>query len=79
MLWEALRQPGNPFHDRGALAHLRETSAKRYAQAYGRWLAWLQQADPMALTDPPLERLSEPRLRDWVAALNCLRPSSRLM
>ena len=79
MLWEALRQPGNPFHDRGALAHLRASSAKLCAQGYGRWLAWLQQADPAALTDPPLARPSEPRLRDWVAALNYLRPSSRLM
>lgn len=78
-LWKALRQKGDPFDDRGALAHLRESSARMYSRAYARWLEWLRLADPDALAEPPVGRATLPRLRAWLEDMGSLLPTSRAM
>ncbi len=78
-MWAALRQPGGPFDDRGALAHLRETSVQTLAKRYGRWLEWLRRTDPTALDEPPSERVTLPRLKAWLEDLVHTRPMTRLM
>ncbi len=76
-LWLALRQRGGPFDDRGALAHLRDSSARMYVSAYGRWLEWLRREDPAALNIHPALRATLPRMRTWLEAMQPLQPTSR--
>lgn len=79
MMWSMLCQEGGPFDDYGALAHLRRPSLDMYAEAYGRWLEWLRQSEPAALTEAPVERVSMSRLRAWLASSPHLHVSSRLI
>ena len=78
-MWAALRQNGGPFDDRGALAGLRETSMETLQNRYGRWLEWLRRTEPAALGALPAARLTLPRLRAWLEALQHTAPMSRLM
>lgn len=78
-MWTALLQTGGPFDDRGALAHLRETSVETLKNRYGRWLEWLRRTEPAALSEPPTARATLPRIRGWLAALAHMAPMSRLM
>ena len=78
-MWTALRKPGGPFDDRGALTDLRETSMETLQNRYGRWLEWLRRSDPAALEAPPAVRVTLPRLASWLEALAHTAPMSRLM
>lgn len=77
-MWTGLRTQGGPFDDRGRFADLRETSCRTLQAHYGRWLAWLASAEPMALTEPPTQRGSVDRFRRWLDALSHVRPMTKL-
>jgi len=78
LMWERLMQPGGPLDDRGALAHLRETSRQSLRAHYGRWLAWLGKTEPEAFAVDPPARVTVPRLQAWLEDLAHVRPMSRL-
>lgn len=79
MMWEALRKQAGPFDDRGALAHLRQTSCDTLELRYARWMKWLESTDPDALSLPPAERASLARLQHWLEALAHTKPMTQLM
>jgi len=78
-MWLDLRQHGGPFDDRGALQHLRDTTLRIYLEAYSRWLEWLRLTDLATLAEPPVGRATLPRLRAWLASMDVLNSTSRLM
>lgn len=78
-LWEDLVREGGPLDDRGPLSHLRETSRQTLINHYGRWLAWVQQTEPEALSVPPVQRATLDRLQRWLDDLSHTRPMSRLV
>ena len=78
LMWERLMQPGGPLDDRGALAHLRETSRRTLRAHYGRWLAWLGKTEPEAFAVDPPARVTVPRLQAWLEDLDHVRPMSQL-
>ncbi|SUZ33312.1 Tyrosine recombinase XerD [Roseibaca ekhonensis] len=79
VLWTSLMQQGGPFDDRGAFAHLRDTSRKTLSDSYGRWLEWLNRYEPDVLGEAPAQRASIERLRVWLAALGHNSNMTRLM
>ena len=79
VMWDELLRNAGPLDEPGGLAHLRQTSCKSLAARYSRWLKWLSINDPVALSLPPAERATVPRLQAWLEALIHTRPMSRLM
>ena len=79
MMWNALRKQAGPLDDRGALAHLRQTSCNTLELRYARWMKWLETTDPDAFSLPPEERATLARIQDWLDALSHTKPMSQLM
>lgn len=77
-MWEALLKQAGPLDDRGALAHLRETSLASLETSYARWMQWLKKSDPDAVAVSPTDRATPPRLQSWLEALEQTKPMSRL-
>jgi len=77
-MWSALIAKGNPLDEEGRFAHLREASRTKLLAGYGRWLAWLMDADPAALAESPADRCTLERLLRWRATMEAMRPMSRL-
>jgi len=77
-LWQSLYLPSNPLDDGGALVHLRQTSRDTLMAHYGRWLKWLAEMDPGALTEPPVKRATAERLQSWLMDLAHTQPMTRL-
>lgn len=69
---------GGLLDDRGPLAQWRAPSRRLMEQQYGRWLDWLQKAEPDAIGLHPIERATPPRLRAWLASMDDLAPATRL-
>lgn len=78
-MWEALKKQAGPLDDRGALAHLRQTSLATLEARYARWMQWLTASAPEALALPPVDRATLPRLQSWLSALEHTKPMTRLM
>ena len=78
-MWENLRKEAGPLDDRGALAHLRQTSLATLETRYGRWMQWLMTFDPGALASLPVDRATLPRLQAWLGDLAHTSPMTRLM
>ncbi|MFD1343259.1 tyrosine-type recombinase/integrase [Litorisediminicola beolgyonensis] len=78
-MWTRLRLRGGPLDDRGALAHLRETSCKTLISRYGRWLQWIATTYPELLDHPPADRAEIARLRHWLQDLAHTQPMMQLM
>lgn len=78
-LWTSLMQQGSPFDNRGAFAHLRDTSRKTLSDSYGRWLEWLNRYEPSVLCEAPAQRATIERLRVWLASLGHNSNMTRLM
>lgn len=76
-MWHQLVQPVGPLDDGGQLAHLRQTSRKTLQAHYGRWLKWLADTDPAALSETPTTRATIDRLQDWLCDLSHTRPMSQ--
>jgi hypothetical protein len=80
VLWQALVTPAaGLLDDAGALSHLRPASLNIISVCYGCWLAWLTEAVPGALDEPPVERATPERLLAWVGSLTNLAPMSRAL
>jgi integrase len=77
-MWQSLTRSGNPLDEEGRFAHLRETSKATLCRHYGRWLAWLVDAEPEALRDAPAARCTIERLMRWRDTMSEMRPMSRL-
>lgn len=73
-LWASLITADDLFGDPGALAHLRDTSKAALIKHYGRWLEWLWQADPQALSLSPEQRATPERLEAWIVSLDHVVP-----
>ena len=67
--WDAGRVPGSILDGRAYAEDLRPTTIRNAARGYGRWLAFLQKADPSALQHPPGARVTPQRVRLFLAAL----------
>ncbi|WP_170765975.1 tyrosine-type recombinase/integrase [Ruegeria lacuscaerulensis] len=78
-MWDSLQKAAGPLDDCGALAHLRATSLKSLELRYARWLQWLTNTDMDAITLPPPQRATLPRLSAWLQDLSHTRPMTRLM
>ena len=78
-MWENLRKEAGPMDDRGALAHLRQTSCATLEARYGRWIQRLMTSDPDAFALPPVDRATVPRLQAWLGDLAHTKPMTRLM
>jgi integrase/recombinase XerD len=76
-LWQDLTRDGGPLDDRGALAHLRETTLDMMIKSYGRWLGWIAAEEPAALAAAPADRATMDRLRHWLTNLGHTRPVTR--
>ncbi len=70
VMWSSLITGDDPFDDVGALSHLRTTSQAALVKHYGRWLEWLFQSAPEALSQPPAQRATPERLAGWIASLH---------
>lgn len=77
-MWQTLTRSGNPLDEEGRFAHLRETSKTTLRRHFGRWLAWLMDAEPEALCEPPAVRCTIQRLMQWRESMSQMRPMSRL-
>lgn len=77
-LWASITTDGGLFDSVGALAHLRPQTLHNTAVSYRRWLSWLKSAEPAALIEPPVDRLSPLRINAWMEDLASLAPYSRV-
>jgi len=78
-MWGMLLHQAGPLDDGGSFAHLSDPSLDMYAEAYGRWLAWLLKVEPDACFEAPAERVTMPRMRAWLEASSHLHVSSRFI
>lgn len=76
-MWESLTRSGNPLDEEGRFAHLRQTSRTTLCRHYGRWLAWLTDAEPEVLREAPTSRCTIERLMQWRETMTEMRPMSR--
>ena len=66
--WTAATSNGDRFH-RGPAAHWAPTTRAAVVAAYGRWIGHLAEAEPSALSERAVERLTEDRLVRYLAHL----------
>ncbi len=78
-MWAAFLVTGNPLDGPGAFSHLRASTIREREVGYGRWLAWLTEADPSALEEPSIERATAGRVTAWMGSLATLAPYTRVM
>jgi integrase len=77
-LWQAACQPGDllAVDEGGARANHAIATNYKAEKGYGRWLTFLQIADPICLADPPALRITPERVRRYVDSLVCLGNST---
>src|SRR5690348_3000651 len=68
--WEHGCSPGDPFDDPHYGASLRPDSLTKTAKGYGRWLCFLASRGWLDTGQPPLQRITRPRLRAYFHDLN---------
>ena len=78
-IWATLLKCGHPLDDKGALSHVRASTVQPIEVGYGRWLSWLEAADPCALGLPILDRATPERVMSWMQSMQHLAPYSRVM
>ena len=69
LAWLLHCTPGEPFRDVRPGARLRAASRATLIKAYGRWLAFLDSRGWLDPDEPPLERVTSPRLRAYFRTL----------
>ena len=77
-MWVKLTKEAGPLDDNGAFAHLRDISLLGLSTGYGRWLKWLGIADPLAVLEPPADRVTPERLLAWLDSIAYLAAYTRL-
>ena len=60
--WGQAIAKGDILDGRGPAAHWADTTRSAVIAAYGRWLGFLAESEPSALSDHPAERLTNDRL-----------------
>lgn len=78
-MWIDLQVQGGPLDERGALAHLRQTSLQALMLSYGRWLTWLTKRHPMHLRLAPAERADIKTLTSWIEDLAHAKPMAQFI
>ena len=68
--WQRNTTPGDPFDDPRHGASLRPASLAKISKGYGRWLDFLDSQGWLAPEVAALQRVTRPRLRAYVRALN---------
>lgn len=76
-LWAALVRTGNPLDEAGGFSHMKATTLFTIRYNYARWLAWLRDSNPCALSEPPERRATPERLLAWMGSMSDLAPRSR--
>lgn len=76
--FETLFAKGGLLDDQGPLGHWRDCSRELMHKQYARWLGWVREAEPVALTLMPCDRATPARLRAWLIAMEGLAPATRL-
>lgn len=74
--WHAAIAEGDLFDGRGPAAHWRPASRSHAMNGYARWLAWLVQLESRGLHEAPADRVTEARLRYYVAELQAILSAS---
>ncbi|MDT8333206.1 hypothetical protein RQ831_19315 [Roseomonas gilardii] len=67
--WRLHCTPGEPFRDVRPGARLRAASLATLIKGYGRWLSFLDSRGWLDPDEPPLERVTRPRLRAYFRTL----------
>lgn len=75
-MWEALVADGDILDGRGPFAHLRPASRALRRHAYGFWLGFLAGSGVDLAAEAPADRMTEPRLRGYLASLEGLQPGT---
>src|SRR5262249_40718219 len=76
-LWQAACTPTDPLAEHeGARANHAVMSNRKAERGYGRWLTFLQQADPASLAEGPALRITQERLCAYVDSLVGLNNST---
>ena len=76
-LWQAACMPSDPLADEeGARSHHAIASNRKAERGYGRWLTFLQQADPASLAEAPALRITQEQLRAYIDSLVSLNNST---
>src|SRR5262249_7209329 len=76
-LWQAACAPTDPLSEHeGARANHSVMSNRKAERGYGRWLNFLQQADPASLAEAPALRITQERLRAYIDSLVSLNNST---
>ena len=65
-LWRRAIQPAGLFDSAGAAADWSEATRRKTAYGYGHWLRWLQDHGQLDIDLPPSDRVTEPRVRDYL-------------
>lgn len=65
-LWSEAIKPSELFTPGGALSQSAEGSLKLYRQGYGQWLSFLLRNEPDAITEDPLARVTQARVRGFI-------------
>jgi integrase/recombinase XerD len=68
-LWVAALRPGDVLEDGGELSRLSEFTIRSIRKGYGRWLTWLNSSGLLDERATPADRITQARVRDYVAAL----------
>lgn len=76
-LWAALVRTGNPLDEAGGFSDMKAPTLFTIQYGYARWLAWLRDSSPNALSEPPQQRATPERLLAWMASMSDLSPASR--
>lgn len=67
--WEAAIATGDIFDGRGPAAHWSAGSRRSIASGYGRWIGYIVEAEPDALTLPPADRVTPARVERFIETL----------
>lgn len=67
-LWAKAREPAGPFDEGGPADGWSSATIRQVEQGYGTYLAWLAQTDNLETDVPPVERMTEERLRSFLDA-----------
>lgn len=76
-MWTGLTTQASPLDPGGELLSLRPITIQSHLVGYERWLYWLQQLDPLALSIDPISRITAERVAGWLSSMATLAPYSR--
>jgi integrase len=78
-LWQAALIPGNLLDDGGARSRYSDLSNLAVVTGYGRWLTWLGCQGLLESRVKPDERITPPRVSDYVTALETVNATQTVL